>query len=257
MQDENMPNDEARDRFEQHQRHVADKERANRIKAQDLIQRERKLEDEQRLIAQERKILEQTREALIGSRRRRSAFILPLLLAAAVGAGLFAFENIEQQKRYYQQVTEATKNIDTLAKILSITQDEVVLTTSKLSNKQFELERTKDMLSELRDTTDRLQTEISQLRQSDSTSVQEKDALTLSADTLSTQLYVLRTQLEDKYLTNDINEVYIQYQENDLRKAQQALEEKENRLSEQSKLLAEKEQELLELQQALAQKPAL
>ena len=227
------------DRFEQHQRIVADQERANRIKAQDLMQRERKLEDDQRILNQERKMLIDTRDSLISSRQRRSALVLPLLLVAAVAAGIFAFQNIEQQKRYYEQVTEASKNIDKLAKVLSVTQDEVVITTSKLSTKQVELERTKAMLSELRTTTDQLQFEISQLKGGNTATIEETNALSLSAGTLSGQLAQLRSQLEENYLTNDINEVYIEYQENDLRRAQQALLEKEQELNKQQNLIGE------------------
>ena len=232
-------------RFHEHQRRVADQERANRIKAQNLIQRERKLEDEQRVLQQEREMLEHTQIALKVNRQRRTAFMLPLLLVAAIAAGMMAFRNIEQQQQYFDQVTTASKNIDTLAKLLSVTQDEVVIATSSLSTKQVELERTKTMLADLKQTTDQLTMEIRQLKGDSYEFAEDKSALSLSADNLTAQLATLKEQLEDKYLTNDINEVYIEYTENDLRKAQQKLKDQE-------KVLAHKDQEIADLRNRLA-----
>lgn len=234
--DQNKPaisadQDTVQQRFQEHQKQVADQERANRIKAQNLIQRERKLEDEQRILQQERKMLEHTHLSLKSSRRRRSAFMLPLLLVAAIAAGMLAYRNIEQQQKYFDQVTTASKNIDTLAKLLSVTQDEVVLATSSLSTKQVELERTKSMLDDLKSTTDQLYLEIRQLKGDSYETAEDKSALFLSADNLSEQLATLKAQLEDKYLTNDINEVYIEYQENDLRKARQQIQDQEDMLA--------------------------
>lgn len=249
-----MSNDNSnspRERFEQHQQAVANQERANQIKTQDLIRRERKLEDDKRLIAQERKMLEDTQALLTARRQRRSTIVLPMLLVTAIAAGVFAFQNMEQQQRYFEQVSQASKSIDKLAQVLSMTQDEVTLTSGKLSNKQLELERTKGMLAELRATTNQLQFEISQIRGDEPTSVEDTTALTVSADNLSGQLAKLRAQLEENYLTNDINEVYIEYQESDLRQAQKALQEKESELAAQKNQLQENEQRISELQQAL------
>ena len=243
MSDANNANDTQR-RLAEHQQQVADQERANSIKARELMQREQKLKDEQALLEQERNMIQGAQEAIRSSRRQRSVLILPLLLITAVGAGLFAYENLEQQKRYFDQVTRASKSIDRLSQVLSLTQDEVVLTSGKLSNKQMELERTKEMLAELRATTDQLQIEIAQLKGHNEDAIEGKLALTESAGNLSVQLTILREQLEDKYLTNDINEVYIEYQENDLRKAQQALLEKERELAAQRQLIEKQQQRL-------------
>jgi len=243
MSDANNSNDTQR-RLAEHQQQVADQERANSIKARELMQREQKLKDEQALLEQERNMIQGAQEAIRSSRRQRSVLILPLLLITAVGAGLFAYENLEQQKRYFDQVTRASKSIDRLSQVLSLTQDEVVLTSGKLSNKQMELERTKEMLAELRATTDQLQIEIAQLKGHNEDAIEGKLALTESAGNLSVQLTILREQLEDKYLTNDINEVYIEYQENDLRKAQQALLEKERELAAQRQLIEKQQQRL-------------
>lgn len=243
MSDANNSNDTQR-RLAEHQQQVADQERANSIKARELMQREQKLKDEQALLEQERNMIQGAQEAIRSSRRQRSVLILPLLLITAVGAGLFAYENLEQQKRYFDQVTQASKSIDRLSQVLSLTQDEVVLTSGKLSNKQMELERTKEMLAELRATTDQLQIEIAQLKGHNEDAIEGKLALTESAGNLSVQLTILREQLEDKYLTNDINEVYIEYQENDLRKAQQALLEKERELAAQRQLIEKQQQRL-------------
>lgn len=232
------PDQDVQSRFEQNQRRVADQERANRIKAQSLIQREQKLEDEMRLIEQERKMLSQTQQSLKMNRQRRTAFMLPLLLVAAIAAGLLAFYNIEQQNKYFSQVTTASKNIDTLARILSNTQDEVVLATSRLSNKQIELERTKTMLSDLKSTTDQLQMEIRQLKGDTSESAEGKTALTQSAGNLVEQLALLNAQLEDHYLNEDINEAFIEYQENDLKRAEQRLKQQAELLEDQAHQIA-------------------
>jgi len=219
----------------EHQQQVADQERANRIKAQDLIQREQRLEDERRMVLQERQMLTNTQTTLKASRQKTTALMLPLFLVAAIAAGLFAFNHIEQQEKYFNQVATASKNIDALAKILSVTQDEVVIATSQLSTKQFELERTKSMLEELKDTTDKLQMEIFQLKGDTSSSAEEKSALTISADNLSEKFAALKAQLEDKYLSDDINEAFIEYQENGLKRAH-------DQLAQQASLLAEKDQ---------------
>lgn len=219
----------------EHQQQVADQERANRIKAQDLIQREQRLEDERRMVLQERQMLTNTQATLKASRQRTTALMLPLFLVAAIAAGLFAFNHIEQQEKYFNQVATASKNIDALAKILSVTQDEVVIATSQLSTKQFELERTKSMLEELKDTTDKLQMEIFHLKGYTSSSAEEKTALTISADNLSEKFSALKAQLEDKYLSDDINEAFIEYQENGLKRAHA-------QLAQQTALLAEKDQ---------------
>lgn len=244
----NTDKDVIQQRFQEHQKQVAEQERANRIKAQNLIQRERKLEDEQRILQQERQMLEHTHSALKTNRQRRSAFMLPLLLVAAIAAGMLAYRNIEQQQMYFDQVATASKNIDTLAKLLSVTQDEVVMATSSLSTKQVELERTKSMLDDLKRTTDQLHTEIQQLKGDSYASAEDKSALFLSAGNLSEQLATLKAQLEDKYLSDDINEVYIEYQENDLRKAKQQLESQED-------LLKTKEALIESLRERLANAP--
>ncbi len=219
------------------QQQVADQERANRIKAQDLIQREQRLEDERRMILQERKMLNNTQMTLKASRQKTTALMLPLFLVAAIAAGLFAFNHIEQQEKYFNQVANASKNIDALAKILSVTQDEVVIATSQLSTKQFELERTKGMLNELKDTTDNLQMEIFKLKGDTSSTAEEKSALTISADNLSEKFAILKAQLEDKYLSDDINEVYIEFQENDLKKTHQQLDQQAAMLAEKDRLI--------------------
>jgi len=237
-------------RLKAHQQQVADKERANRIKAQDLIQREQKLADEKHVIEQERRMLLESQESMRRSRQRRSTFMLPILLIAAIAAGVLAYQNIEQQKKYFNQVANASKNIDALAQILSVTQDEVVIATSQLSNKKIELERTKTMLDDLKSTTEQLQYEIRQLKGDSSTSAEEKQALTLSADNLSEQFTVLKAQLEENYLTNDINEVYIEYQENDLKQAHLEMAKQKERLDRQANEINVLKLELAKLHKA-------
>jgi len=229
-------------RIKEHQKNVAEKERANQIKSQDLITRELKYKEETSALNKERQQLLDAQETLESSRQKPWLLIVPFLLLACVVAGYFAYEQLNKKAQHFEQVAVASKNIDKLAKLLTSSQDEVLTASNELLNKKDELSKTKNMMLDLKNTTDQLQLEITQLKGNQETSVEEKSALALSANTLSEQLATLKVQLEDKYLTIDINEAFIDYQENDLNvfkaaltSQQETIQQKEDALSDQQK----------------------
>ena len=231
---------------------MAQKERANRLKMQELNTREQKLIEDQRLIQKEAASLT-TRQAELESKRKSTSFIiLPLLLIICIVGGYLAFDYVSQQKRHYTQIAVASKNIDKLAGILNITQDQVIDKSSALLSKKVELDKTKNMLVDLKTTSDQLQTEITKLKDSQLTTVTDKNVLTSSAEMLASQLSGLRTQLEDTYLTNDINEAFIDYQENDLKVFKEALTDYQAQLAQKEGSLSEQQAKQVLLENRLA-----
>jgi len=228
------------ERLQTLQNDVSKTERANQLKSQDLIKREKKYTDENLQLQKERKSLLETQQEEITSRQKPLMYIIPLILVTCIIAGYSAYDQINKKQLQFDQITVASKNIDKLANILSMTQDQVIDKSSALSNKKNELDKTKTMLQALKGTTDQLHTEITQLKSNQSTSESERTALATSAQTLTKQLSKLKEQLEDTYLTIDLNEVFIDYQENDLNVFKDALashkallEEKDENLNKQ------------------------
>lgn len=227
-------------RLSAHQEKVAQTERANRLKAQELVKREQKLEDEQRLLEQESESLSLRHTKMAERKRNVSLVLLPTCLIICIVGGYLTFDFMTQQKIQHHQIALASKNIDKLANILNMTQEQVIHKSSTLQNKKIELDKTKTMLVDLKSTSDQLQTEIIKLKDDQHTSSVEKDALSSSAETLISQLSALNAQLEDNYLTIDINEALIDYQEHDIKvfkdalaDHQQKLKQKEEHLNEQ------------------------
>jgi len=241
-------------RIKEHQKNVAEKERANQIKSQDLITRELKYKEEISALNKERQHLLDAQETLESSRQKPWLFIVPFLLLACSLAGYFAYEQLNKKAQHFEQVAVASKNIDKLAKLLSSTQDKVLTASNELLDKKDELSKTKSMLLGLKNTTDQLQFEITQLKGSQETSAEEKSALTLSANSLSEQLAILKTQLEDKYLTIDINEAFIDYQENDLNVFKAALTSQQETIQQKEDALSDQIQQQQDLENALKSK---
>lgn len=237
-------------RLKANQERVAEKERANQKKAQELMQRERKLDETARDLASQSQMLEQAHAALELRQKKRNVLVIPILLLVCVVAGYTAFLNLGTKQDALQQATRANENIDKLASVLNMTQEEVLAASDKLRNKRQELEKTKSMLNELRQTTEQLEVEILSLRENQAASLAEKEALGTSAATLSQQLKQLRAQLEDEYLTIDINEAFIDYQENNRQQLQQLL-------THYKQTLDEREARVANLQQALTSQQAL
>ena len=141
------------ERIKANQEKVATKERANQVKTQDLIKREQKHKDDIFVLQGERRSFEDAQQSAATSAHR------PML---------------EKKQQHFGQIAVASKNIDKLASILSLTQDEVVNQSSALENKKGELDKTKQMLLELKNNTDQLKTELLQLRGDHATTATEK-----------------------------------------------------------------------------------
>jgi len=218
-------------RLNEHQKEVAEKERSNRLKAQELTQREQKLEEEQRLQEQEALSLAKRQQELAIKQKKTQFYLVPILLTICIAGGYFAFDYMNQQKIQYNQIALAAKNIDKLASILNMTQEQVIDKSKDLQSKKLELDKTKTMLVNLKTTSDQLHSEISKLQENPLSSSSDKQSLNVSAETLSKQLANLRTQLEDNYLTIDINEAFIDYQEHDLQVFKAALAEYQTKLA--------------------------
>tara|TARA_R110001592_G_scaffold42654_5_gene138513 strand:- start:4493 stop:5482 length:990 start_codon:yes stop_codon:yes gene_type:complete len=238
------------------QQEVAQKERANQLKIQELKAREQKLEEDKRLVIKEAGSLATRQTEFEAKKKTANLIILPMLLIVCIVGGYLAFDYMNQQKLQYNQIVLASKNIDKLANILSITQEEVLDKTSSLQNKKVELDKTKSMLVDLKTTSDQLQTEIIKLQDNQPTSDTEKNALTSSAEMIVSQLSDLKIQLEDNYLTNDINEAFIDYQENDLKVFKEALTDYQKQLVQKEGSLTKQQanQELLEKRLTISKK---
>lgn len=239
-------------RLSSHQEEVAQKERANRLKAQELNKREQKLEEDALLLKKESASLATRQSELEAKRKNANFIILPVLLIVCIVGGYFAYDHMQQQQVQYNQIANASKNIGKLAGILNMTQEEVIDKTSALQNKKLELDKTKTMLVDLKSTSDQLQTEITKLKDTQEHSESEKDALSSSADILASQLASLKTQLEDNYLTIDINEAFIDYQENDLKVFEAALSDYQKKLAMKEGSLTEHQARQILLEQLLA-----
>lgn len=234
-----------------HQKSVAETERANQLKAQDLIKREQSVEQERRAFAQERQRFFETQRLLTSQRQKRTRLVMPFLLLTCIIAGYVAFKQLGEQSKHYEQITQASENIDKLARILSFTQEEMLNNSSALIDKKTQLDKTKNMLSELSKTSEKLQLEIKQLKSNRVTSEVEKTALSVSVKMLSTQLANLNTQLEDNYLTNDINEAYIDYQERDLNNFKDQLTAQINAIQKTELSMLEQQNQVRALKQEL------
>lgn len=213
-----------------HQEEVAQKERANRLKAQELVKREQKLDDEKRILERENDSLLIRQNEMNAKKRSINIVILPVLLLVCIVGGYLTFDYMSQQKVQYNQIALASKNIDKLANILNITQEQVMDKSSALQNKKVELDKTKNMLVDLKSTSDQLQTEITKLKDNNQATETEKQALSTSADILASQLSELKNQLDDNYLTIDINEAFIDYQEHDIEMFKESLAEYKQKL---------------------------
>ena len=220
-------------RLNQHQQEVADRERANRYKAQELTQREQKLEEQQRLQEQEALSLAKRQQELAIKQRKNQFYLVPILLVICIAGGYFAFDYLDQQKAQFNQIAQASKNIDKLAALLNMTQEQVIDKSNTLQTKKVELDKTKTMLLDLKTASDQLQAEITKIQENPLTEGSIKASLNLSAESLAAQLANLRTQLEDTYLTIDINEAFIDYQEHDLKTFKAALADYKSKLAKQ------------------------
>ena len=231
-----------------------EQERANQLKEQDLVNRERKLEDESQRLSQERLAYLEVQRRFAEVRGRNIRILMMVFVVVAIGAGYFAFNYMDKKERYFEQIVLASKNIDKLTKVLSLTQDEVLSSSSALVDKKNQLKVTKTMLTDLKTATEQLHQEINQMKNSQANSEAERNALLTSAQALSSQLKNLKVQLEDNDLTNDINEAFIAYQENDLRNFQKTLAEHYESIQSKEQSLEQKQSQLLALEQTLAQK---
>ncbi len=240
------------ERLKAHQERVAEKERANQKKAQELIQRERKLNDDSLEVERQLLTVRRQRDNLEARQKQRSVLVLPLLLFICVAAGYASYLHFTHKQSALEQVTSATQNIDKLASVLNMTQEEVLRATNRLANKRNELEKTKSMLGEVRATSEQLQQEITDLRGNQAATLAEKEALSQSANTLAKQLADLRSQLEDEYLTIDINEAFIEYQESDLQQLEQLMAHYKNELATRDREIARQQDLLSALEAQLA-----
>lgn len=226
-------------RIKDHQKSVADKERANQLKSQSLIDRELKYKEESVLLNQERQSLLDAKHTIERKHHKPFTLLMPCLLLTCIVAGYFSYDFLNTQEQYFEQASVAAKNIDKLAGLLTNSQKNALTASTELQNKQQELVRTRAMLVDLRATTDQLQLEIEQLKSSQDPTGLDQISLNTSVVMLSDQLAILKAQLEEFYLTNDVNEAFIEYQEKDLtiaKKQQQnlqvSIQNKEQKLKE-------------------------
>jgi hypothetical protein len=200
-------------RIKEHQKSVAEKERANQLKAQSLIDRESKYKEESFLLNKERQSLLDAQQRIERRRHKPFVLVMPFLLLACIVAGYFSYQQLNTKEQYFEQVTVAADNIDKLAGLLSLSQKDVQTASNELKKKQAELVKTRAMLVDLRTTTDQLQLEVKLLKSSQDPTGLDQESLASSVIILSDQLAALKEQLEEYYLTNDVNEAFIETKE--------------------------------------------
>lgn len=137
------------ERISELQKHVAERERATQNKAKELLAREQQLAEQQLILEKREQIFEAQRHSRRLARRNRASLIAPLLLITCVAAGYFAFEQIDQQRQYFQQVKAAEAHVDKLSRVLSITQERMVLNTSTIEERNAQLAETQSKLEAL------------------------------------------------------------------------------------------------------------
>ena len=157
------------------QQHVAERERATQNKAKELLAREQQLAEQQLLLEKREQIFEAQRHRQRMAKRNRASLIAPLLLITCVAAGYFAYEQIDQQRQYFQQVKAAEAHVDKLSRVLSITQERMVSNTSTIEERNAQLAETQSKLESLEAELTRLQNPANE--QSEITAAESKPRL--------------------------------------------------------------------------------
>ncbi|KZY59220.1 hypothetical protein A3742_04860 [Oleiphilus sp. HI0071] len=141
------------------QQDVAERERATQNKAKELLAREQQLAEQQLLLEKREQIFETQRHRQRLAKRNKASLIAPLLLITCVAAGYFAYEQIDQQRQYFQQVKVAEAHVDKLSRVLNITQERMVSNTSTIEERNAQLAQTQSKLESLEAEFSRLQNE--------------------------------------------------------------------------------------------------
>lgn len=200
--------------------------------------------------------LAKRQQELAVKQRKNQFYLVPILLVICIAGGYFAFDYMNQQQIQYHQIALASKNIDKLAALLNMTQEEVIDKSNALQSKKIELDKTKTMLVDLKAASDQLQAEITKIQENPLTEGSLKASLNVTAESLASQLANLRTQLEDTYLTIDINEAFIDHQEHDLKTFKAALADYQTKLAKKEGSLNEQQAKQASLESLLASSKA-
>ena len=136
-------------RIQELQREVAEQERANQSKAKELMKREQRIQEREALIEQREAVQQAQQHERRVAKQQRTSLIAPLLLITCIGAGYLAFEQISQQRAYFQQVKTAEAHVDKLTRVLSLTQARMVDSSSMVSASAKELASTHQKLENL------------------------------------------------------------------------------------------------------------
>lgn len=129
------------------QRSVADQERANQHKSKELMEREQRLEEQEVLLVKRESIFQAQREQRRLAKRNRASLIAPVLLITCCIAGYLAYEQISQQRQYFEQVKTAQKHVDKLTRVLSLTQARMVNSHSDIALVESELKAAQEQIA--------------------------------------------------------------------------------------------------------------
>ena len=155
----------SQERITELQQQVAERERATQNKAKELLAREQQLKEQQELLEKREQIFEARQHRQRLANRNRASLVAPLLLITCVAAGYFAYEQIDQQRQYFQQVKVAEAHVDKLTRVLSITQERMVSNTSTIAERNTQLAQTQAKLEALESELAKLQDEESEVAQ--------------------------------------------------------------------------------------------
>jgi hypothetical protein len=245
------------DRISAHQDALAEKERANQLKAQDLIHREHRLAENETILKREQSLFREQHKTRKQLQSKRSSLVAPILLIACVAAGYFAFENLDQQRTYFKQVKAASANVDKLARVLGITQQKMVKASSELEQKKLELEQAKELVMNLLGNSQSIEIEAQQTsRQQDliqtlliQSQAPNNYVEALSKQTPKTSYEKLYAQLNQAGSAGSIGSAQ---QVDELHGIKRTLNENARQLSESIDVLAEREKLIGSLKQNVA-----
>jgi len=140
------------------QQEVAERERAIQNKTKELIKREYSIDERESLLAKREQILHAQQQRQRYARRNKASLAAPIFLITCVIAGYFAYEQINQQREYFEQVKAAQVHVDKLTRVLNLTQARMVDSKQEVQLRNAELASTHTKLNAL-------QAELSALKQ--------------------------------------------------------------------------------------------
>lgn len=136
-------------RIREHQDRVSEVERANQQKSKELIARESILKEQEQILAQKLEAFEARQHARKMANQSKASLLAPIMLLTCIAAGYLAYEQIDQQRQYFQQVKAAEAHVDKLTRVLGLTAEKVKESKQEVATQDLELEQARARIQEL------------------------------------------------------------------------------------------------------------